>query len=381
MGTPERRYDIDWLRVLAMFMIFFFHCARFFDFEDWQVKNNQLSFGMSVFVGIVSQWIMPLFFMLSAISASFSLNNRKKRQYILERFKRLIIPLLFGSFIIIAPVQVWIERVNHGQFSGSFMEFYPRYFDGFYAFGGNFAWMGLHLWYLEMLFVFSLFTLPIFLYLRQRKNRELISKFAVFFQKPGMFFLLALPIGLAELIVNLQPEGIGRRDFGGWSPLPYLVFFISGYLIALDLRFKQAIERQRIVAIVLGMVTTAIGYYLLESGYSSRGYGFSFLRAFNSWFWLVGILGFGSKHLNSNNRLLQYTNEAVLPFYVLHQTVIVLIGFYIASWNIGVAIKYPFISILSFAVIVTVYDLFVKRFDGLRFLFGMRLKKQLPSSQ
>ena len=78
---------------------------------------------------------MPLFFMLSAISASFSLNNRKKRQYIHERFKRLIIPLLFGSFIIIAPVQVWIERVNHGQFSGSFIEFYPFYFDGFYAFG------------------------------------------------------------------------------------------------------------------------------------------------------------------------------------------------------------------------------------------------------
>jgi peptidoglycan/LPS O-acetylase OafA/YrhL len=380
MVWRERRYDIDWLRVLALLTIFFFHCARFFDHEDWHVKNNQLSFGMSVFVGIVSQWIMPLFFMLSAISAYFALNYRESKPYIHERFKRLIIPLLFGSFIIIAPVQVWIERVTHGQFSGSFIEFYPLYFSGFYAFGGNFAWMGLHLWYLEMLFIFALLTLPIFLYLRQRKMHDFISRLATFFEKPGMIFLLALPVCVAELIVNLQPEGMGRRDFGGWSPLPYLVFFILGYLIALDLRLKQAIEKQRIIAIVLGLVTTTMGYYLLESGYSSRSYGFSFLRAFNSWFWLVGILGFGSKHLNFNNRVLQYINEAVLPFYVLHQTVIVTIGFYIASWNTSVGLKYPFISILSFVVIVALYDLLIKRFNGLRFLFGMRLKKQSPSN-
>jgi glucan biosynthesis protein C len=166
-SKPERRHDIDWLRVLAMLSIFLFHCARFFDYEDWQVKNNQLDIGMSVFVGFLVQWIIPLFFVLSGLSIYYSLSYRTRGQYVKERFKRLAIPFLFGTFVILIPLQVYIERVSHSQFVGSFIEFYPHYFDGFYAFGGNFAWMGLHLWYLEILFIFSLITLPLFLYLRK----------------------------------------------------------------------------------------------------------------------------------------------------------------------------------------------------------------------
>jgi glucans biosynthesis protein C len=120
MVRSGRRYDIDWLRVFAMSLIFLFHCARFFDFEDWHVKNSQLDFGMSVFVGILSQWIMPLFFVLSAISAYYALNQWTAGQYIRERLRRLVIPFLFGIFVLIPP-QVYIERVSHFQFSGSWI--------------------------------------------------------------------------------------------------------------------------------------------------------------------------------------------------------------------------------------------------------------------
>jgi predicted permease len=129
----------------------------------------------------------------------------------------LLYLFLFGASVVLIPLQVYIERVSHSQFAGSFIEFYPHYFDGFYAFGGNFAWMGLHLWYLEMLFIFSLITLPLFLYLRKEAVHGSISRAAAFFRKPGAIFLLAIPLGIMELLVNLQPEGIGRRDFGGWS--------------------------------------------------------------------------------------------------------------------------------------------------------------------
>ena len=184
MGNIERRYDIDWLRVLAMLTIFLFHCARFFNYEDWHVKNNQLDFGMSVFVEIVSQWIMPLFFILSAISVYYALDHRNNRLFINERFKRLVIPLVFGIFVLVPP-QVYIERVSHSQFAGSFVQFFPHYFDGLYGFGGNFAWMGLHLWYLEILFIFSLLTLPIFRYLRNRDNAKFHLQDGYFFQKAG----------------------------------------------------------------------------------------------------------------------------------------------------------------------------------------------------
>lgn len=89
MGNIERRYDIDWLRVLAMLTIFLFHCARFFNYEYWHVKNNQLDFGMSIFVEIVAQWIMPLFFILSAISVYYALDHKNNRSFINERFKDL----------------------------------------------------------------------------------------------------------------------------------------------------------------------------------------------------------------------------------------------------------------------------------------------------
>lgn len=367
----ERRYDIDWLRVLAMFMIFLFHNARFFSYEDWHVKNNQLDFGMSFFVEIVSQWIMPLFFILSAISAYYALDYRNNRQYINERFKRLVIPLVFGIFVI-APPQVYIERVSHSQFAGSFIQFFPHYFDGLYSFGGNFAWMGIHLWYLEMLFIFSLLTLPLFRFLKKETIRNFISRIAVAFKTPGIIFLFALPISFMEMVVNLQPEGIGIRNFGGWSPFTYLIFFLTGYLIASNLQFKEIIERHRKIALLLGVAATISGFVYIDSGYSSRTYFFAILRGLNSWFWLVAFLGFGSRYLNFNNGILKYSNEAVLPFYILHQTGIVIVGFYIAGLDAGILLKYLILSTVSFALIMALYNLVIKRVNVLRFLFGMK---------
>ena len=369
--TKDRRYDIDWLRALAMLTVFLFHCARFFNEEDWHVKNNQLDLGMSVFVGVVSQWIMPLFFLLSAISAYFALSHRTAGQYVSERFKRLVIPLIFGTLALIPP-QVYIERVSHKQFSGSLIEFFPHYFEGFYGFGGNFAWMGLHLWYLEILFIFSLLTLPLFRYLRKETVQRFISRTANMFKHPGAIYLLAIPVAIMEWIVNLQPQGIGRRDFGGWSLLTYLVFFVLGYLVTCDLQFRLSIERQRASALVMGVITTIVGFFWLESGYSSRALFFGVLRAFNSWFWLVAILGFGSRYLIFNNGLLKYANAAVLPFYILHQTIIVIVGFFIASWDASVMVKYLIISVVSFTIIVALYEVLVRRVKVLRFLFGMK---------
>lgn len=377
-GKQARRYDNDWLTLLAMLVIFSFHCARFFNFEDWHVKNNQLDQGLTLFVAIVAQWIMPLFFILSGISSYYSLKSRSTGQYIGNRFRRLVVPLIFGTFILLAPVQVWIERVSHAQFDGSFIEFYPHYFEGFYAFGGNFAWMGLHLWYLEMLFIFTLITLPIFIILEKEEFQELISRAAAFFVKNGAIFLLGIPLFLMEMLVNLQPKGVGIRNFGGWSPLSYLVFYLLGFLLALDPRYREAIQRSRFLSLALGCLTTGLMFFFPVD---TRPFGdfvsYSltvFCRAFNSWFWLLALLGFGSKYLFFNNGVLKYARVAVLPFYILHQTVIVVIGFYIADWKMSVMVKYLTLSTLSFVVIIAMYDLLIRRLNALRLVFGMKVK-------
>lgn len=375
--VPERRNDIDWLRVLAMLSVFLFHCARFFDFEDWHVKNPELSLGFSVFVGILVQWIMPIFFVLSGESTRFALRFRSAKQYVRERFKRLFIPLVFGIFLLIPP-QVYIERVSHGQFEGSFFQFYPHYFDGFYAFGGNFAWMGLHLWFLLVLFLFSLITLPLLLWLWREAQYRGIQQLAMFFEKPGTILLLALPLAVMDF--SFHPTGLGMRAMGGWNVFVYLMFFLYGYLLASDERFKRAVERQRWMMFILAFITTLIGFFLVRSGFhpsfGSLNYKLiSVFRTFNSLVWVLTLLGWGSRHLLVRNRLLKYTGEAVLPFYILHQSVIVVIGFFIAIWKVDVFMKYLALSASSFVIILLIYELVVRRLGLFRFLFGMKKSK------
>lgn len=368
MNTKKRYYDIDWLRVLGMAGIFLFHNARFFNEEDWHVKNAQLDFGMSVFVAILNQFIMPLFFVLSAMATYYALQHRTGSAFIRERASRLLIPLIFGIFVLIPP-QVYIERLSHGEFQGSFFDFLPHYFDGWYGFGGNFAWMGLHLWYLLMLFLFSAIMLPIF----QRMNGSSLSRFGNFFTKPFTVYLFFIPIAIIEMLVNLFPETVGRRDFGGWSPLTYLVIFFLGYVLMTDERYRPAIERVRFTSLTLSLLAMTIGFTLvLAFDVSTYHPIFSWIRGFNTWMWLLTFLGFASPHLNFDNNYLKYANEAVLPFYILHQTVIVIIGFFIANWTLAVFPKYLLLAGTTFIVIMILYEFLVKRIQVLRFLFGMK---------
>lgn len=377
MNTKERRNDIDWLRVLAMFSVFLFHCARYFDHEGWHVKNPQLGLGFSVFVGILAQWIMPIFFVLSGMSSRFALNFRSAGQFIGERFKRLFIPLVFGIFILIPP-QVYIERFTHNQFDGTFFQFYPHYFDGWYGFGGNFAWMGLHLWFLLVLFLFSLLTLPILLSLKLDGAVRSVRGLSAFFEKSGAILLLIFPLALMEFLFH--PDGLGQRNFGGWNVFVYLVFFLYGYLMASDKRYRHSVEKQRVIFLALAALTTLIGFWLRRSGFdptfgSIDYFWMSLLRTFNSWVWVLAILGIGSRYLTFRSRLLKYASTAVLPFYILHQSVIVIFGFFILDWTANNFVKYLVLSTGSFIVIMLIYEFCVKRFGFLRFLFGMKGRK------
>lgn len=381
VSSRVRRYDIDWLRVLAMSLIFVLHVSEFFYYGWWHVKNNELSFELTVVVIFLAQWLMPLFFVLSGASTFYALGLRKPRQFIQERFKRLIVPLVFGIFVLIPP-QVYFERVYYLQFIGNFFQFYPNYFDGIYGFGGNFALFGHHLWYLLFLFLYSLIFLPLFMYLRNVKGKNFVSGMAGFFGGSITIFFLAIPIVLLELI--LDPAGLGRRELGGWNLFAYIIFFIYGYIIFSHQKFQQTIKRCSVIALIIGTITSIIlGFLLVDlimnasaSVSSVEYFWLSILRGFNSWFWIVAILGLGSRYLDFSNRFLKYANEAVLPFYILHQTVIVIIGFYVGQWNFIIPVKFIIIATMSFAIILFLYDVVIKRVNLFRFLFGMRLKKE-----
>lgn len=368
-----RRYDYDWLRVIGMLAVFAFHNGRFFNFGDWHVKNPQLSAGFEMLVGFLGIWIMPLMFIVSGAASYWAL-GRTAGSFFRSRTLRLFVPLVFGIFAFGIP-QVYLERLTHSQFKGSLVDFIPHYFDGWYGFGGNFAWMGLHLWYLEMLFIYSLLLLPVFLYLRGDGGRKLLAGLAGFFEVPGAIFLVALPAVLLE--ASLGPSEAGIRDFGGWTIWVYLLLFLYGYVLVANPRIEAAVYRQGYAALILAVAAT-IGYGLASPPGSrlipgTVGFMLAYgIRSFASWCWLLAFLGLGRRLLSFDNRFLAYVNEAVLPFYVLHQPVILTVGYFLLAWQVPPIAKYPVLALVSFVVIMAIYELLVRRIAILRFLFGLK---------
>jgi glucan biosynthesis protein C len=390
-STPReltRRCDVDWLRVLGMMTVFLFHCGRFFDTDGWHVKSPRTTPVVTMIVIFTVQWMMPLFFILSGISAYHSLAHQKWPQYLISRIKRLVVPLVFGIFVIIAPWQVYLERVSHGQYAGSFRGWYwHEYFHGWFGLGGNFAWMGIHLWYLEFLFVFSVLALPLFLYLRSPSGARHVSALSRFLTRPGAIFLLAVPIAVMTFVATIPPikRGIlGNESFGGWSLLPYFAILLLGYLLATSEELSRVMERHRLAGLLVGIGIFLFGYGIYKATESwswlPRALVMSPVRGLLCWSWLIAICGFASRHLRFANGFLRYTNEAVLPFYILHQTVILTLGYYILRLNTSLFVEYLLILASSLAVIMAIYELLIRRINLLRLLFGMKpLPRPLPA--
>jgi peptidoglycan/LPS O-acetylase OafA/YrhL len=375
--STTRRYDFDWLRVLAVLLLIYFHAAAVFykgELGEFYIQNDVLSPQMNAFVLFVHQWHMPLFFLLSGAASWFILQTQTAVQYVLERFKRLFVPFLFGTLILIPP-QVYYHLLSISSDRPSYLQFYPQFFNGVRP-EGNFEWG--HLWFLIYLFTLSLLALPLFLYFK-KSGQLWISKLATLVEKPGAIFLLALPLVLIE--ATLRPHWIGFQNlYNDWANFClYLAYFIYGYLICADPRFELAIERnwKAIALLAIASMSVLFGLWqtdvLPERGYSLGYILYQMLRGFNSWLWVTALLGLGRKYLNFNNRVLRYLNPASYPIYVLHQTVLVAIAFYVVQWQTGVFEKFFLISTASLLMSILLYDLFVKRHNILRFLFGLKL--------
>jgi hypothetical protein len=384
----QRRYDFDWLKVLATLAVFLFHCARFFDLGGWHVKNAQLSVGMQGLVNVLVQWLMPLFFVLSGASIYLALKKRSNCQFLLERCTRLLIPLCFGILVLVPP-QVYIERLGDRaqgvaawtgmpKFAGSFWQFYPHYFQGWYGFGGNFAWMGLHLWYLLVLFLFSLLLLPLFRFLNTASGQTILARFVsgcqTLGQVPGLVFLMP-SVPLMVLEITLDPRTVGTQALGGWNVLSYLVWLVYGYIMVAIGQIERSLHRYGFIGLFLAISTTIVlllGHNVPIANDPIISAMMRSLRAFNSWCWIVALLRLGNQYLSFNHPFLRYASQAAFPFYVLHQTIIVIFGFVIADWTMGILPKYLMLAVTSFAAILVGYEGLIRYFRKLGFLFGLK---------
>jgi glucan biosynthesis protein C len=206
---------------------------------------------------------MPLFFVLSGVSVYYSLRHRNGGSFLKERFFRIMIPWLVTGIFIIAPPQVYLERLSHGQFNGNFFQFIPHYFDGLYGFDGNFAWMGMHLWYLMQLSFFSVILLPLFLP-RAKTGVSPAQSIAVKLEKPWVLPLLFIPVGAVALLSSAI--GLGwTEQMGSWDVLSYAMFFILGYVLFASAGLRDAIKKQGGWFLIAAVVFSAIHLILKYS--------------------------------------------------------------------------------------------------------------------
>ncbi|MEI7770314.1 MAG: acyltransferase family protein [Chloroflexales bacterium] len=371
-----RRTDLDWLRVLSILMVFVFHASHFFDTMDWHVKNARQYAYLVAWVFLFGSWGMPLVFVIAAASTYYALGTRGALTFLKERALRLLIPVAVAAFTH-AAFQVYLDRLSHGRFAGSFWAFYPHYFEGVYSSSsasGNFAYHGVHLWFLLVLFIFSALFLPLLTWLRGARGQRVYAALGDALAVPGVVYLLALPIISAMLLPEDGSLLLGR--FAGWNLLGFTQFLLYGFVIATHAGTRQRIERGRWTAMTAGLLTAGgMAALLLRVIAAPDGIMFwliDVLYALTGWLWVLAILGFGSRHLTRTTPWLRYANEAVMPFYVLHQTVLLAVGYVVVGWPIPDLLKFLVIAVISFGLIMLAYEYLIRRVNLLRFLFGMR---------
>lgn len=374
--TIQRRYDLDWLRVLAFSGVFFYHCSRFFNSAGWNIKNSTTSPFIDIFTNIFDLWGMPLIFAISGASIFFALRPGKAVRFLRERAARLLVPMAIG-ILVLAPPQVYFDRLTHGKFSGSLIEFIPHFFEP-----ANFSWSGLHLWYLEYLFAFTLVLTPLFIWLKRPSGQAALRYLSNLTSRTGAVYLWAIPIALVTIAVD--PFGMIRpspsEDFVRLVIYPFPLIY--GYLIYANEGIQQAVIRHRRPSLILALAFSLVAI-LISVGTTQWGWEFNlplYCLVMTScslliWSYLLAAFGYGMRYLTFNNRILTYANEAVLPIYILHQPIILTLGYFIIPLPLPILAKYLIITPLAWGLCIGLYEYGIRRVELLRRAFGLKPRK------
>ena len=375
-SATTRRYDLDWLRVLAFGLLIFYHTGMLFVGWQFHLMSHPSSPALELPMEFLNQWRMPLLFVISGVGVTFALGRRTAGQFAGERVQRLLLPLVFGMVVVVVP-QVYYQRLAEGAHYTSLLDFYPHYFNGA-APKGNFTWN--HLWFIAYLLVFSLLGLPLFGQLRKPAVQATLVRLNHWLRRPGAVLVFALPLLLLQL--TLRPYWPDTRNLvSDWFNFAfYFTLFLYGYLLGPLTGFWQAAERQRYLFLGVGLATFASYYWgaahyeEMLGGALKRG-----VQAVNCWCWILVCVGFARRYLTYNSPLLQRANEAVYPFYILHQTVLIALAYYVLHWPASNAAKFVLIALGTFGFTWLLYWV-IGRFYLLRILFGLKPLRRVPAS-
>jgi hypothetical protein len=383
--TPNTRLRyVDALRVYAIALVFLIHvCEVFNPWDEWHITNAERSRVLGEVVVLMAPWIMPLVMLLAGVSAWYALPTRDNGSYARERTSRLLLPLVVGTLALV-PVQVWLERRLHGEFAGSLLSFYPRFFDGLYP-EGNLSWH--HLWFLGHLYLYSLLALPLFRYLQRDDGERVLRFLGRVASAPGGVMWLALPLVLERtLLWGLFPER--HMLTSDWSNHALLfVAYVYGFVLAGSPALRMAMDVQwprALVIAVLGTSALMLGTWRgtvparMPPPYSISYVSFWLLYGWCAWGWIVTILGGARRHADHAEALTRRAEPHAYSWYILHQPIIVVVAFVVVQWTAPLFVKAAVLLVASGAATIGA-SVIIGRVPGVSAVLG-RSRAGIPDT-
>jgi uncharacterized protein (DUF2147 family) len=391
MGSNDRRYDIDWLRVSATYLLLLFHVGMVFNPAPfYHIRNTDQSFAMLILCGFIGLWHMPLFFLLAGWSAFSSLSVRSTGGFLRERFFRLFVPLVAGC-VLLMPAIKYLELSSglDANYSGlyvapsleagfrkvipsglpvavpfdeSFLSFVPTFFTHL----SRFTWG--HLWFVAYLLTFTLLYLPLFR--RIRASRE-------GFEHASALWIYApiLPLAIIQMAMRERWPGL-QNLIDDWANFAYYsVYLVAGFTLARFPALEAAMHLEHRRALAIGLAATVV-LLLGVVGVFAAPKVLLASTAIAGWCFVVALLGWARRKLAFSTALLAYLTESAFPVYLLHQWAIVVPGYFLIRQPLGLWTKFFLLLLVSTALTIAIYHLLVRPFSFPRFLCGMKTRER-----
>ena len=373
----NRRHDLDALRAIAFSLLIVFHVGMLYvDGWDWHLKSSYTTKALDLPMIFLNRWRMDLIFLISGAATFFMMRKSSLAAFVRQRTWRLFLPFAFAMLVVI-PVQPYCQGVANGLVEPGFGRFLVHYLTGYKwpanAFDGwqyGFTWN--HLWYLPYLLAYTLVLAALRPAFSSRAGRALRARFL---GQRGWRLLAwpAIPLFVFAFTLGTRFPATHALVDDWYNHATYFTVFLYGWWLASDEDVWRELLRMRKISLLAALLVF-IAYWLTRSDHPSTPILATvlLLRSLFVWLMLATILGWGHALLNRPLRWLPFATEAVYPWYILHQSLIVAIAYWLVPMKLG-AVAEPALVLAGTIGGCWVLSVgVIGRFVWLRACFGMK---------